>query len=265
MAEQWQRVKNFVDSHEPTEPILPLTHVTTMFGFRTIMTGMTLEPKECRVFNENLLYLFYGRPSYRATQVAGSELNWNLPIGFILNPDAVSTIKRIFPFDSGAFANGLYGETFHAESEMSSFRLTPKIISTARYTSAFYSGNAHYYRGKSDINLDLGNFDFELQGLSYLSKRPGMQTPNGKSTADERASTVEIQTAESLTIKDTLMALIVPESLMADTAFMDAIERWEIDGSKILSYAEILGPGSESWVGVFYEKVENLYRNEGFL
>ena len=265
MDNDTDRVKNFIDQFDPTYPILPLTHITTMYGFRSIMTGMTLDPTECEVFKENLLYLFYGRPSYRASQIAASELNWNLPVGFILKPTAIRSIKRVFPFDSGAFAKGRYGRIFHQDSKIRSFELKPQLVSAAKYTSAFYSGNAHYYRGKSDAALELGNFDFELQGLSYLAEKSGRQIATDEIGTDERASAVEIQTAEQLSIKEGLLGLIVPETLLANTAFADAVDRWELDSHKIITYIEVLGPGSEAWVGTFYEKVEELYRREGFL
>lgn len=265
MENNSDRVKKFVDQFEPTLPILPLTHITTMYGFRSIMAGMTLEPSECKVFNENLLYLFYGRPSYRASQTAASVLNWNLPIGFILKPDAVKSVKRVFPFDSGAFAKKYYGSIFHEESDISSFELTPQLVSAAKYTSAFYSDNAHYFRGKSNANLDLGNFDFELQGMRFLAEKPGRQITSSEVKADERASAVEVQTAESLSIKDSLLGLIVPETLLGNTAFEDAMAQWNVDSRVIIPYVEVLGPGSEAWVGTFYEKVEELYRREGYL
>ena len=101
--------------------------------------------------------------------------------------------------------------------------------------------------------------------MRYLAQKQGRQITSGPKKSDERSSAVEIQTAEALSIKESLLGLIIPESLLADTALTDALNRWGIDSKKIISYIEILGPGSEAWVGTFYEKVEELYRREGYL
>lgn len=58
---------------------------------------------ECNLFEEDIAYFFVGRPSYKhKTDFTESEY-WELPVCFILEFSAVEDIRRVYPFDSGAF------------------------------------------------------------------------------------------------------------------------------------------------------------------
>ena len=59
------RFKNFVQAVPPAQPLLPLTHLTDAYRFEKAHQTDELQPRDCKVFGEPLLYLFYGRPSYR--------------------------------------------------------------------------------------------------------------------------------------------------------------------------------------------------------
>jgi hypothetical protein len=65
------RLAAFVSSQTPIAGLLPLVHITRAYAFDTILDGDTLEPKPCDIFNEKLIYLFYGRPAYRAKCAIG--------------------------------------------------------------------------------------------------------------------------------------------------------------------------------------------------
>ncbi|WP_298295040.1 hypothetical protein [uncultured Litoreibacter sp.] len=259
------RVREYLSQFTADQPLLPLTHLTNMYGFRSIMTGMTLDPTDCSVFREKLLYLFYGRPAYRAMQSPTAKLKWNVPVGFILKPEAIDHIKRVLPFDSGAFAKDLYSDVFSRESKVQHFMLEPNLESAAVCVKAFFGNNANYFRGNSEQVHELDNFDFELQGMEYLSRLPGVQAAKFDGSVDERASAIEVQVEKPITLDDALLGMIVPETMMASKHFKKAIETWNLSPDRVSPYVEIVGPGSEAWVGIFYEKVRELYENHGYL
>lgn len=265
MNEFSDNVREFVGKHPPDEPLLPLTHVTNMAGFRSVVTGYSLEPQECKVFGQNLLYFFYGRPSYRSTQSASTKLSWNVPVAFIVKPEAIRGIRSIFPFDSGAFSAGMYGQTFDARSQIGDFDLGTDLQVASRYVGAFHGGNQEYFRGKTDVRNDFGNFEFELQGLQSLAMLPGIQTPSAGPSPDERASAIEVISTESMTIGDNILGMIVPEHLLTDRIFLAATARWRLADNQIIPYVSVVGPGSEAWVGQFYQKVYELYQSNGYL
>lgn len=259
------RVRDFISAFEPFSPRLPLTHICPMFAFREIVGGASLNPQKCDVYNEDLTYLFYGRPAYRAKQNAYHRLKWSIPILFLLNPEETYSVRRVLPFDSGAFNKGMYGLTFAERSQVKDFELDPEIDSAQKFVTALYGNNKMYYAGESDKSLDLTDWDFELQGLDYLSKQPALQDPNSQLSIDERSSAVEIQISDPIDIGRSTLALFVPETLLVDPYFQTAITRWRLQPDQIEAYAGVVGPRSEAWVGQLYEKVRQFYDSRGFL
>jgi hypothetical protein len=63
-----------------------------------MLEGDTLEPYECDVFNERLIYMFYGRPAYRAKDGNNARLEFEWPIVFIFDPDKITGIMACTRF-----------------------------------------------------------------------------------------------------------------------------------------------------------------------
>src|ERR1041384_5094254 len=88
---------------EPTVQELPSVHVTNGYSFRNILGTRTLVPSPDDVFKtEQLLYFFYGKPSYRPSanqQLEPSDAEYSA--AFILKPGSLGklkVVKRVFPF-----------------------------------------------------------------------------------------------------------------------------------------------------------------------
>lgn len=258
-------IQQHIENEADKLPLLPLTHITTLHGFRAVSSGNKLVPTRCNYFDKDLLYLFYGRPSYRATQEASSTLLWNAPVGFIINPRTIKKIHRIFPFDTGAFKSGRYGRIFAPNSELDDFELEKEWQSVTKYVLKFFGDNERYMLGRSSVNQDVGNFDFEIQGIEYLSRLGGLQLSNRTNSVDERASALEIQLNEAVGLDQSIMAIIVPEDILNEERFLTAIKRWNVQHDKIIPYSNVLGPGSEAWVGQFFEKVLKYYKENGLI
>jgi hypothetical protein len=60
------RFNEFIRGQLPATGKLPLVHVSRGYDFDAILRGDFLTPQPCKVFNRKLIYLFYGRPAYRA-------------------------------------------------------------------------------------------------------------------------------------------------------------------------------------------------------
>jgi hypothetical protein len=58
-----KRLRDFIGNFTPAGELLPLMHITRAYSFDDILDGDTLEPQDCDVFGEKLIYLFYGRPA----------------------------------------------------------------------------------------------------------------------------------------------------------------------------------------------------------
>lgn len=93
---------------------LPIGHLSVARCFEEILQCGELTPKECKYFNNNLLYFSYGgirhrhpdNYTYNATQ---------LPIAFLFAPEVLSQIDYYHPYDTGAAASEKYGEDWSVE------------------------------------------------------------------------------------------------------------------------------------------------------
>jgi hypothetical protein len=258
------RLNEFIQGQAPADGILPLIHITTCYDFDRITRGNSLSPQHCDVFNEELTYLFYGRPAYRAKDGNNARLEFEWPIIFLLDPEKISPIKRVFPFDSGAFKLGYYRDFFHVQSKISDFVLEPTIDSVRKIVGAFYVSHAEYYSGSTRKNVELPLRQFEMQGVYELSRIPGVQGGHpGKPTRDERSSAIEVQVADPINLKEALIAIILPEPYIGDPVTQDALARWGV--TEIHAYTTLHNMGGEAWVGQVYEKTRELFKRLGYL
>jgi len=140
-AKPRERFKKLVNTQRPITPHLPLVHSTDVYAFSDIVSGKSLSPSPCSVFDgEMLTYLFYGRPSYRPNiNEEPTSLGHYLPIVIIFKPNWLSEIKRIFPFDSGAFSRGFYKHFIHKMMSLEDFELDTDPETPGRVVSQFYA------------------------------------------------------------------------------------------------------------------------------
>src|SRR3954452_19547101 len=90
---------------------LPLVHTTRCEILPYIVASHELRSVNlCDVFNEHLIYFFYGRPAYR--HALGSDPSGNLdlcPVCFVFKPHTIGgAVKRVFACDSGGIQNGYF-------------------------------------------------------------------------------------------------------------------------------------------------------------
>ena len=258
------RLQKFIAAQPPSAGQLPFVHITRAYRFDDILTGDELEPSYCGVFKEDLIYFFYGRPAYRAKDGNNARLEFEWPIVFIFDPTKIPDIKRIFPFDSGAFADRIYEEFFDPNSQIMDFSLQPDVETPAKVVGTFYQNHEEYYSGESRRNVNIPQRQFEAQGIHELSRLPGVQgTQTRHRLRDERSSAIEIQVGRTVSLKDALLAIVLPEPYLGDAEIQQALSRWNV--AEIHTYATLHNLGGEAWVGQIYGLVRNIYKKLGFL
>jgi hypothetical protein len=257
------RFKDFIQRQDSaSDGKYPFIHITRGYEFDAIVRGDTIDVRPCTVFKENLIYLFYGRPAYRAKDGNNARLEFEWPIIFIFNPEKIIGIKRIFPFDTGAFELGLYQEFFHPDSKIEDFEVDPTTESAAKLVGTFYVDHREYYQGRTRKNVDIPLRQFEAEGVFELCKLPGVQGQKGERTRDERSSAIEIQLSQPITLKDSLIAIVLPEPYLADTLTQEAIARWNV--TEVHGYPTLHNMGGEAWVGQVYGIVYRIFQKLGF-
>jgi hypothetical protein len=197
---------------------LPIFHSCDAFFLRSILVERKLIPSVCTIFkNEQILYFFYGRPSYKNSSNLSSGLHALLPISIILKADAITDIIRIAPFDTGAFTIGLYKEYLHPEMTLDSFFITPTKQSISKTVAYFFSSNEQYFASKPKNELKYDAMDFEIQSYHNLLK--GIE----QSPTDDRKASIEIQIKTDIELtNDTIEAIIIPEHFLASKFIQDA-------------------------------------------
>jgi hypothetical protein len=177
--------------------------------------------------------------------------------------EQVPKLKRVFPFDTGAFEAQLYKEFFDKNSQLEDFELDPSLEEVRKFVGTFYQDHKEYFTGMTRKNVSLGTRQFEAQGIYELCRLPGEQRtkyPLGK--RDERSSAIEIQISDPISLAGSVIAIIIPEPYLDDPNVKDALSRWDVKAIEV--YSTLHNLGGEAWVGQIYAIVRKLYDRLGF-
>lgn len=207
---------------------MPFFHTCEYVHFLKILDAAALSPVHCDVYAEDLLYLFYGRPAYRKVNREASNMSAFMPVGFILDNAAVSTMKRIAPFDTGGFSE--YKGFIHPNSPREEYYLSPNKNAIEQFLNFFYKGNGDYFDGiqKGDHELDYDRAHYQVESVLNLMR--DKSTGNG----DDRKATIEVQVDYKIPINTGLLqAVILPSHIAQSLSIKSVLDSWGVD---ILSY-----------------------------
>ena len=197
---------------------LPYFHSCSGKAFRSILASGKIEKRNCPVFDEDLIYLFYGKPSYR---ISGNNTNTRdtgrFPVCFVLTDLDDTSIKRVFPFDTGALAFGIYKDVCGDELNPCCFEIGSERSSISSLIDFLYTDDANYFHARPQISID--NIDalcFELRQIfSFI-------THYGGSNWDSRAHSIEVQQDQEILLSHApIEAIILPDSYMNNPRVAD--------------------------------------------
>lgn len=217
----WKWLKGTV----PYPKALAWCHTTDAFVLRSVIEKGSLQPRACRVFGEDLLYFFYGRPAFRRGGDESLHISARAPVVLIFGYDLVSKGKRLFPFDTGAFSDKRYEAWIHHSMTLADFELQCPSDAPQRHVSSFFGTNRDYLRLNPQYPPTPYDGEYEVDSLVELLMDPT------RNNADDRRLAIELQLSTSADISDaTLRALIVPDEIV-DAPFMKKfLVEW---GSKV--------------------------------
>lgn len=230
---------------------LPLIHTCDGFSFRKILASGKLKKTTCPVFEEDLLYFFYGKPSYRTTRdnQASSQMS-HFPISFVLDIEKCnSSPHKIFPFDSGAFNHGMFKDYFHEETTFENISLNPKTETSRNFIASFYDCNEDYLQTRLKGNLSVTPLAYEVEG--YVS----LVSSSKKTPFDDRSSTLEISYSQDIPLSpENILYIVVPSVYLDDPYVRKTLEDdWKV---KIGTYTIFHGNPNE-YVSIVKERVNN--------
>lgn len=187
---------------------LPSCHTTSSFRFATIMDESRLRMKPCEVFNEDLVYFFYGKASYRLSSGnKPTHLESYAPVVIVLKTERLSNPIRIAPFDTGAYKEKLYSDYLNDEMVQDGFLLEDTTMA-GKLITVYYGDNKLYLTGKV-VNKNPAGFRVPYARTYYdiiTAKTPKY---------DDRCKTIEIQFANHVDISN-IECLILPDVWLDD-------------------------------------------------
>jgi hypothetical protein len=218
------RLRKLIDGFAETEPRLPLVHSTDSYILADMLDKGEISPQSCSVFNgEALTYLFYGRPAFRPNNSAEpTSLGHYFPVCLLMKPTWQGNVKRVFPFDSGAFQQELYGAYLHKKMKLGDFRLEADMSTPGKLITLFFGNVPAYLRARPESSVNFDAAEFEAQSYRAL-----INAKDGNAI-DSRGSGIEVQTSEPISISDSLAAVILP-STFVDGSMGNALQKLKID------------------------------------
>ena len=229
---------------------LPLMHSCECFDSRLIIQSERLEARMCSVFEKNLLYFFYGKPSYPVGEkVEGNRTDIEYcPVCFIVPIDKVA-IYEAYPFDTGAFKTKRYKKFMHRNMELSEFELVNSCEGIQEYVKAFFGDNENYIHGNAIVHVEPDD--------PYIAALIRLLNATGTHSIDERANTVEIITRENVSIKNAVECVIIPENLLRDTKIKNFLDQ---NGIRHIEYTVRRLTAPSRYNAVVFEKAMEYIR-----
>jgi hypothetical protein len=238
---------------------LPMVHTTEYHRLPSIQSSHQLQAHACRVFGEDLLYFFYGRPAYRdASQTAPTRDVGFYPICFVFRPGSISKgAKRLYPFDSGASQTGMYEPAIDRAHALATYPVVAAIENARRIVGRFFETDEQYLSNnpRAGLFFSAGEHDAE----SYYQFING----GGDPACDDRCSAIEIQVAGCVDLQPNVMAIVLPTSFLDDDALAHTLLKvWR---AQPLTYDADIGMRPIEYHGTIRHLIRGFYRRQGLL
>lgn len=251
----------FVDRLPPSNQILGLTHITSSYLLRDVVATGRIEAYEpCDVLNEPVIYAFYGRAAFRGrNDFATTTLSSLFPSVLVLDPSKCPKPKYVFPFDSGAFVDGMMDSFLHPYMPLFDFVLTPEVTSAAKLIRAVFGTNENFLENKPQQDFSVPPSNFEAEAVKKIILASSQGQTGG---LDDRASTPEFVFSDPIMLRECVLAAVIPDTLAADADIGEALKRHSIP---IYEYPWMSGsrPGENHFV--IRNLIHGIYRDRGWI
>lgn len=230
------KLSRFLDRNSVTgSGRLPLIHSTASHNIESIVDADNIKTSICDVYTtDRLNYFSVGRPAYKGYTGTETAHYWELPGCFIFDFDVVKDLKRIFPFDSGAFANKKYPHYINCLSP-DQFEVSGIDDAVSKLIGAFFGDTRSYFKMESKDRVDFERefsksvFDAEIKALHRLSKHDSTRG------FDDRRFTIELQREGDLSLSiHKPLAVIAPAIYFKNPGFRDYVQN--IWGAQPIGY-----------------------------
>jgi hypothetical protein len=252
--------RDYLDSQckAPLPDPLPLVHTSRCEWASSLVLTPELQPRRCLVYDDDLLYLFYGRPAYRIRERGHRHDITYCPICFILKLNRQSlAVRRVMPLDSGGASEGRFSP--HIDPHQKDLlELDPSLDSARKLVDVFYKDSRSYLYGHCQpLSAFVG------ASPAIVEQYVNMLHDADVSRADDRRSAVEIQATKKVLLKDDLQAVVLPEALLDDYGLKRAIlEDWN---ALPITYPTFHATSPSEYAPVIRDRVVAFYETYHFI
>lgn len=246
---------------------LPLLHTTKVLNLNNIIDNDCLSPTKIdKLFNEELLFFFYGRAAYSIHWEDKRKKNTlqsdECPIIFMFNYDDIYA-DHIFAFDTGGYVNNNYKDKYAGACEIgdvSKFNLgnkenLKKMIDFCYTKKGKHSKNYSYYSESPILSADCDN-DVIKRYIECLQ--------NGK---DKRCKTPEISTTKKVLL-ELCKVVLAPCTLLEDeknqNKWKEYLKIFALYGITVEYYYPFGEYDSDSLSEVASAKLNEILAREGY-
>jgi hypothetical protein len=240
----------------------PMVHSTSAHRLIDIIGSGKLLAMPCNVFaGDKLCYCFLGRPAYKGPSVE-SPSEWQLPIAFVLRFHQPPPIKRVFPFDSGAFLAAGRLPSYITCFKLDGYDISGDPNNIGRLISFFFKSTeryvsrraAGYEELKEEHNLDMSHQ--EVLAIARLFQE------HSSARCDDRSAAIEMQIEADITLaKDNLLGVVIPEEFKRTPGLMQALK--SIAGH-VQTYPHY-PLGTQEHYALIYDGVKSIYKKAGIV
>lgn len=238
---------------------LPWVHSTASARLFAILRSGRLLATPCNVFTgEKLCYLFVGRAAYKSPE-ALNPAPWQLPVVFVIRFHERPPIKRVFPFDSGAFVSERLPR-YITMFKLPGYEVGNDPANIGRLISFFFKTPERYMKRRGADAQELQeehNMTMRHQEIMALMK---LYQEGSTPDFDDRAATIELQLEQDIQLaRENLIGLVVPNEYLRTPGVKQAVESLtpNIEGYDHFPLSQ------NQHYGLIYDAVQRIYRAAG--
>lgn len=256
------RLKDFLTNSNLAAPKSPpWIHSSPSSKLISIIHGEKLVAMKCNVFKgEKLCYLFVGRAAYKIKDTE-NPTPWQLPSVFIMRFTTPPPIKRLYPFDTGAFSRNRlpdYITTF----DMTNFELGTSHEQIGRLISLYFESPRRYIDRNAVDHDKLKEEHLLSMSHSEILALGKLYREGSTKNHDDRAAAIEIQVAEDIPLaKSNLLGVVVPDEYLRTDGVKESLNAL----TNIVEGYRLLPLSLSQHYSLIYDCVERVYKRAGIL
>ncbi|WP_018321652.1 hypothetical protein [Bradyrhizobium sp. WSM2793] len=254
------RLRDFLRQSNLAEPKTPpWVHSAPSSKLIKIIEDEKLLALRCNVFKkEKLCYLFVGRAAYKGKDSLNPQ-PWQLPSVFVMRFATPPPIKRLYPFDTGAF-DGNRMPAYLTAFEMENFELGSDQAQIGRLISLYFDTPRRYVDRKSLDEEKIKDEHLLTMSHAEILALGKLYREGSTKNYDDRAAAIEVQIGEDIPLrKEDLLGVVIPEEYARTEGVRESLLKF----TKYIETYRLLPLSLNQHYSTIYECVERIYNRAG--